>query len=310
MPLQIRCPHCQRVCQVAAGQAGVLRCPYCNQLFRLASDSAMAPLTLKGTPRLEVAGFTITGNARERNEDALLIRLTSWSEGENWHDAALLVVADGMGGYRGGDQAAQMTIRAVGHALDFLFDGALLGRFRDTSLGQIAETVEFALQDVSRQIYQRGQQEAQLQGMGATVVLALIWSGQVLIYHVGDTRAYLSRAGRFQQITKDQTLVARMVELGQLSPEEARHHPKRHEVSQALGKRLTVEPGRYQMDLQPGDWLVLSSDGLHADLEESAIASLVSRHQGSARQLTELLARAAVHAGGSDNITVVAATYA
>ncbi|MCS7015771.1 MAG: protein phosphatase 2C domain-containing protein [Gemmatales bacterium] len=263
-----------------------------------------------GRPRLEVAGVTRTGRVRERNEDALLIRLTSWTEGDVWHDAALLVVADGMGGYQAGDQAAQMTIRSVGHALDFLFDGALVGRFRDTPIQQIAETLEFALKDVNRQLHQRSRQNPELRGMGATVVLALIWSDQLLICHVGDTRAYLCRAGKFQQVTKDQTLVARMVELGQLSPQEARTHPNRHEVSQALGKRPNVEPMCYQQTIQAGDWWILTSDGLHADLEETQIASVVVNFRGSARQLADLLAQAAEQAGGSDNITVIVASYA
>jgi protein phosphatase len=261
-------------------------------------------------PRLEVAGVTLTGQRRERNEDALLIRVTSWSEGETWHDAALLVVADGMGGYQAGEQAAQMTIRAVGHALDFLFDGALVGRFRDTPLEQLADTVQFALSDVHRQIRQQGQREPRCRDMGATVVVALIWLERVLIFHIGDTRVYLSREGKWQQITKDQTLVARMVELGQLSPEEAQAHPQRHEVAQALGKHATIQPAPYQLSLQRGDCVVLASDGLYADLSEDHLRNLVGQGSGSARQLAELLAQSAYRAGGSDNITVIVARYA
>ncbi|GBD37119.1 Putative protein phosphatase 2C-type [bacterium HR36] len=288
----------------------MVRCPYCQKLFRVASVSTAGHTDKTLPPRLEIAGLTLTGRCRERNEDALLIRQTSWTEGATWHDAALLVVADGMGGYQAGAQAAQMTIRAVGHALDFLFDGALVGRFRETPLEQIAETVEFALKGVNRQLYQQSQHQAQWRGMGATVIVALLWLERVLLFHVGDTRAYLSRAEKWQQLTTDQTLVARMVELGQLTPEEAKTHPHRHEVAQALGKHATIQPSRQQLSLQPGDWLILASDGLHADLEEDKLTSLVRGFSGSARQLAEALAHAADQAGGSDNITVIVAHYA
>lgn len=285
-----------------------MKCPHCQKPFRIGLP-ALAPDKPSKPPRLDVGGVTLTGRKRERNEDALLIRLTSWTEGEDWHDAALLVIADGMGGYQAGEQAAQMTIRAVGHALDFLFDGALVGKFRETPLQQIAETLEFALLDVHRQLYQRSQRQPELRGMGATVVAALIWMDKLLICHVGDTRVYLCRHRRWQQITKDQTLVARMVELGQLTPEEAKVHPQRNEVSQALGKHPTLEPARYQISIQAGDWIVLASDGLHSDLDETVLPELVIHFRGSARDLASHLAEAANAAGGSDNISVIVAGY-
>jgi protein phosphatase len=161
------------------------------------------------------------------------------------------------------------------------------------------------LQEANRVIYQAGQQDPACRGMGATAAVVLVWDRLAVIGHVGDCRVYHYHAGLLTQLTRDQTLVARMVELGTLTPREAETHPSRNEVSQAVGKAADLEPARGQQILAAGDWLVAACDGLHAhldlpELEEAMTAPAASAHD-RAHQLVEL----ANQRGGSDNCTVL-----
>jgi len=143
--------------------------------------------------------------------------------------------------------------------------------------------------------------------MGATAALVMVRDGEALIGHVGDCRVYHHRRGQVTQVTKDQTLVARMVELGQIRPEQALTHPARHEVTQAVGKRSDIEPGHYRLKLEPGDWLVIACDGLHAHVNRETLQEILNEEGRSARQLAQYLVDFTNQLGGSDNCTVLAA---
>ncbi len=117
---------------------------------------------------------------------------------------------------------------------------------------------------------------------------------------------YHQRGGRLTQVTRDQTLVARMVELGQLTPEEALTHPARNDVSQALGKRFDLEPARYSLTLEREDWLIVACDGLHAHVEAPCLQEEIHRAAAApASYLAQHLVHLANQRGGSDNCTVV-----
>jgi protein phosphatase len=142
--------------------------------------------------------------------------------------------------------------------------------------------------------------------MGATAAVLVIWNGRVVIGHVGDCRVYHFHAGRLKQVTSDQTLVNRMVELGQLSPQEAVGHPASNKVLQAIGTRTAIEPAHHKLKVGPGDWLLVACDGLHGQVADGTIGSTVSPAPPSAALLARRLVDLADRSGGADNCTVVA----
>jgi protein phosphatase len=139
--------------------------------------------------------------------------------------------------------------------------------------------------------------------MGATVAAILIVDGRAVIGHVGDCRVYHHSGEEWRQITRDQTVVARMVELGQLSEAEAKTHPSRHEVAQAVGRHPELEPAIYEVNLATGDWLLAASDGLHAHVGSETLQDALESTP-AALALAHRLVRLADENGGSDNCTV------
>jgi protein phosphatase len=175
----------------------------------------------------------------------------------------------------------------------------------DTSPAGIARSIEEAIAEANRIVYSKAQADSKCKGMGATAAVVIIWEGQVLIGNVGDCRVYHSRMQRLTQLTKDQTLVARMIELGQLTPKEALSHPSRNEVAQAVGRRTIIEPGRCELQLARKDWLLVACDGLHTHVDDKMIQDAINQAT-SAAQLANQLVNLANQNGGSDNTTVVA----
>jgi len=244
---------------------------------------------------------------RDRNEDSLFVQQLSWISSDQRHEIALIVVADGMGGYEAGDRASCLVIRTMGTVLAPLLNGALNGKFKDTTAPDLIETIEYAMKEANATVHRRAKNDPACKGMGATVAVVLVWDGQALIGHVGDCRVYHQRSGKLLQITRDQTLVARMVELGKLTPQEALNHPAKNEVSQAVGKRTDIEPARYGLKLVRGDWLLVACDGLHAHVDNGTIEAAVDKAALAAAPLADHLVELANQRGGSDNCTVVAA---
>jgi len=258
---------------------------------------------------LEVGASTSVGMVRKRNEDSYLVRQLSWSNRDSFYEIALLVVADGMGGYEAGDVASGMLVRALASGVNSLFDDVVNGKLEDPTAPVVGERIEQAIREANKAVYRMGQTSPECKGMGATLAVVLIWNGEVRIGHVGDTRVYHCRDGQLKQVTKDQTLVARMVELGTLTPQEALTHPNRNEVTQSIGRQSDVRPVPYQLSLAKDDWLVIACDGLHAHVNESTLQSeinLAANAPALARQLVDL----ANQGGGSDNCTVLAVHYA
>src|SRR5262249_13648996 len=155
----------------------------------------------------------------------------------------------------------------------------------DSTAPELADTLDYAIREANRTVFRKAKSSAPYKGMGATVAVLLVWDGQALIGHVGDCRVHHHHSGRLTQVTKDQTLVARMIELGKLTPEEAKNHPARNDVIQAVGKHREVTPAAYQVKLEPGDWLVVASDGLQAHVDAAALQAQVSQSAPSAAHL-------------------------
>lgn len=265
-----------------------------------------APALTTTHVRLDIGGYTHTGRVRKRNEDSFLVQTLSWSNLDTRHDLAVVVVADGVGGYEAGDQASGLLIRIVGNTLAPLLNGFLTGMHKEVTPTQISQTINTALQNANRVIFQRATTSPNCKGMASTGIVAVIWNGQVQIGHVGDTRAYHYRSHQLTQVTRDQTLLNRMIDLGQISAREAQNHPARNEVAQAVGKHAELAPAGYQLRLAPGDTLLLACDGLHAHVDGRMLDNALRQAPPAAWMIAQQLVESANVHGGSDNTTVVA----
>jgi protein phosphatase len=272
--------------------------------------SPVAPAAPPGDPSgLRVGGHSSVGRVRDRNEDRFFAHQWAWNDGSATREGALLIVADGMGGYEGGDRASSTTVRAITEQLLSLPLRALTGADPTPSPAVLQDAVAHALEEANRIVLEEAKADARFQGMGATAAVVLIWDGRAFVSHVGDCRVYLQRGDALAQLTADQTLVGRMVELGQLTPEEAREHPRKNEVLQAVGKRSGIEPSRFTAPLLRGDRIVVACDGLDAHVPVEALQQLLASSTSSPANLAAQCVRLADEGGGSDNCTVVIAHF-
>ena len=222
----------------------------------------------------QVAGASDPGRKRRRNEDAYVI------------EPPLFAVADGMGGAQAGEIASRLAASAL----------------RGGDPGRLEELI----QEANRRVHQRSVQDATASGMGTTLTVAEIVGESVSIGHVGDSRAYLVRGGRLEQLTQDHSLVAELVRSGKLTPEEAESHPQRSVITRALGTDPDVDVDTFAVEPKPGDLFLLCSDGLTSMVDDQVIEQLVDEQRGDLEGLVKSLIRAANKGGGEDNITVVA----
>jgi protein phosphatase len=257
-------------------------------------------------PRFEVGSATSAGRVRPRNEDSFLVQQMSWCNRDEPADVALLAVADGMGGQAGGDLASGLVIRSLAGSLAGLV--VRLARLHPgqpvPSPAEVAATVGEAIQAANLLTHQKAQSESGFQGMGAALAVVVAWYNQAVAAHVGDCRIYHGRAGKLVQLTRDQTVVGRMVELGKLTQAEALTHPARNELTQAIGRHTKLEISPVTLPLAADDWLLVACDGLHTHLDNDTIAEAVIGG-GNAPRLANDLVRLANRNGGSDNCTVL-----
>ncbi len=226
----------------------------------------------------QVASLTDTGRRRRHNEDAYVC------------EPPLFAVADGMGGAQAGELASNLAAAAL----------------RDEgSRGGGEERVDELIQEANRRVYDRQTQDSSATGMGTTMTVALVENGHVAIGHVGDSRAYLIRDRRLEQLTEDHSLVAELVRSGKLSPEEAEGHPQRSVITRALGTDPDVDVDTFSVETKPGDLFLLCSDGLTAMVDDETILREVERNRGDLTAASRALVKAANKGGGDDNITVV-----
>jgi PPM family protein phosphatase len=228
--------------------------------------------------KLVAAGVTDVGRVREGNEDGFLdesVRL------------GVVAVADGMGGHRAGEVASAT-------ALESLRAAVAAGRpLRD------------AIVDANDAVLEKSVSDQQLRGMGTTLTAGTLGTdGNLVIGHVGDSRAYLFHGGELTQITDDHSLVEEMVRTGELTPEQAESHPQRSIITRALGIDPEVEVDVYPVQLGVGDRVLLCSDGLTTMVRSEDIAGILEREPDPGRA-AQLLVDAANAAGGEDNITAV-----
>ena len=295
------------------------------------------PMNLK----LTAADKTDVGKQREQNEDCAYKRIESSEEG----DRGLFIVADGMGGYQAGEVASRLAVETISKALDNFFkplpdqptirlttstepddldatvkltppasgvhaeEAAAAQKTRKLPETPISKSIEdqltAAIQQANKAILRYGQQKTAARGLGCTVTTALIQNDQAYIANVGDSRTYLLRNGELKAITKDHSLVARLVEAKQIEPDDVYSHPQRNLIYRSLGAgHKTVEVDVFHETLRPDDLLLLCSDGLWEMVRHEDLLRIVSE-KGSLQKICDTLIDLANANGGEDNITAV-----
>jgi PPM family protein phosphatase len=268
-------------------------------------------------PRLDIASWTTTGMVRTGNEDAFALLHTTEARENALNEAVLVLLADGMGGYEAGEVAAAMAIRAMRHYLaqQRLFAAAAedsppaqpeagaepTASAPDRELWK--QRVATALREANQKVFEASR-GAGRHNMGCTAEAVYAAGRDLVVGHVGDSRTYHLQAGNLVQMTRDQTWVNRMVEIGAFTPEEAEQHPRRNELQQAIGGHPEVEPAVYEATLKPGDWVVVCSDGLTNHLPPDTIKEIL-QSSASAETAARRLINLTNLAGATDNATVV-----
>jgi protein phosphatase len=261
--------------------------------------------------RLDIAAWTTTGMVRTGNEDAFALLHAVESRQDDLSEYALLLLADGMGGYEAGEVAAAMAIQALRkNLLQQKMFAALAGdspppedQFNVDACKQLLLAgLKFANKEVFTASRTPGVGK---RGMGCTAEAVYVDTRNVVVGHVGDSRTYHLNQGRLVQLTRDQTFVNRMVELGKLTPEEAETHPRKNELQQAIGGQPDVVPNLYHGKLHRGDWVVVCSDGLSNHIPPEDLQKMLLREATSAEEAARRLLNLVNLRGATDNATVV-----
>lgn len=245
------------------------------------------------------AALRDVGQVREVNQDHVFaMTATVPREGSDML-LGLFVVADGMGGHDGGEVASQKAVAtAVRHVLAELLAPALDG---DVGVA-IRPLLVAALQDANRAVWDHARMHGS--DMGTTCTMALLLGRSLHVAHVGDSRAYLLRSGEIRQLTDDHSAVGRLIELGQLDPQEAREHPLRSHLFRTIGQQPDVAVDLTSSMLGDATHLLLASDGLWSLVEEDAMRAVITTASSPQTAVEELVARANA-AGGDDNISAI-----
>ena len=287
--------------------------------------------------RLQAAAKTDVGRQREQNEDCPYVSISEEQE------RGLFIVADGMGGYRAGEVASRLAVQKISEALrSFLipiseqptvklaplsdadiadmstikFDSGKSGEqaTKQQKTRKLAETptiktIEDSLKDAvrraNRAIISYGEEQSGARGLGCTVTSALIQDDRASIVNVGDSRTYLLRNGELTVLTRDHCHVQRLVEEKQITPDDVYTHPQRNLIYKSLGAgHKSVDPDVFHQQLQPGDTLLLCSDGLWEMVRRQDLISILQQ-EDDPQQICNRLIDAANANGGEDNITAV-----
>lgn len=243
---------------------------------------------------IRICAISDPGLKRSSNEDNLA---WWWPETPAAQSARglFLIVCDGMGGALAGERASQLAVETITRL------------WREAPGLDPAEELKSAFEQANAVVHSESRSDPSRSGMGTTGTAVVVRGSDILVAHVGDSRAYLLSRGGLRQLTSDHSLVAHLVERGQLTPEEARSDPRRNVVTRSIGVTPFVEvdvaafPGLFE----PGDTLLLSSDGLHGVVEDGEIGAILAT--GDLDAAGRKLIEDANRMGGPDNITVILA---
>lgn len=237
---------------------------------------------------IKAAYASSIGRIRKSNQDFV-------ETFKNQASITMAIVCDGMGGHQGGDVAANMAVSHLGHNFSKT-------DFADSKRAK--KWLEVQLNAENEDILKTADRFADLNGMGTTIVLALCFANDALIVHLGDSRAYFYSSGSFKQVTEDHSLVHELVKMGQITPSEAKSHPQRNIITQALGVSSTIDPEFTHLQLHENDIIVLCTDGLTNSLTDPQIQQVLATADLSLGKRCKKLINEANRLGGGDNITV------
>ncbi|MFZ0245750.1 MAG: Stp1/IreP family PP2C-type Ser/Thr phosphatase [Candidatus Binatus sp.] len=257
-------------------------------------------IALGGTFRLRAAAMTDVGRVREHNEDAVLAVEYTRESLVDPAQSHLYVVADGMGGAEAGEIAAAIAVQTIRSYIETRLEGAR----GEVSNG--AELLTSALEEANSRIIEYVASHPESRGTGSTGVCALLAPPDAAVAWVGDSRGYLMEGATLRQVTKDHSLVQRLIEIGQITAEEAHTHEHKNVITRSLGARQSGPAGAeaVSLKLKRGDKLMLCSDGLTAHVDDRQIHDILGRNPDPFDAARELIV-AANAGGGTDNISVI-----
>ena len=230
---------------------------------------------------------TDVGQKRKMNQDYVFASADPVGNLPN-----LFVVADGMGGHNAGDYASS-------HAV-----GIVVEEIREDADFNPVKVIRHAIESANTEIITQAQKDEKLRGMGTTMVAATIVGHYAYVANVGDSRLYVA-GEQIQQITKDHSLVQEMVRMGELNAEEARNHPDKNIITRALGAERTVDVDFFDLKLEPGNVVLMCSDGLSNMVEDDRIGEIISDTDRDLQERGQALISEANRNGGKDNIAIV-----
>ena len=228
----------------------------------------------------KVGAKTDKGLIRENNEDAFYVDAKK----------GIFIVADGMGGHSAGEVASQMAVEEI-------------KKYLNTEENKFSQILKQAIIEANKAIYEKAEEDPNLEGMGTTIVVAIVNNKNLHIAHVGDSRAYILTKEGLKQITEDHSLINEWVKEGKITLDEARFHPMRNVITRALGVEKEVEVEINTIPYQ-GEPILLCTDGLTDMLEDKEIEEII-KNNPDPEQACEALIKEANEKGGKDNVTVI-----
>ena len=246
---------------------------------------------------INIVRLTDIGKVRDHNEDAIASDLT----------IGLLVLADGMGGYRAGEVASEMAVLLVAAEITQAMQDNAQAWLEKSELIPESHMLKNAIQKVNAAIYQVSQDEPQCAGMGTTLVAGLFTNNKLVVGHIGDSRMYRLRGGALTQLTEDHSLVQEQINAGLITQKQAQTSSHKNLVTRALGIEPDVELELQELDVEVGDFYLLCSDGLSDMVSDAAIAETLREANGDITYAANRLIHLANEHGGVDNISVMLA---
>lgn len=238
---------------------------------------------------MQISAKTDIGRERKVNEDYYYV-----SDANS--KMKLFIIADGMGGYNAGEVASKMATEAIREYIEKYFEK------NKSSRENIVDMLNKAVEYANKVVYKKAKSNKDLEGMGTTLDVCLIYNSKVYIAHIGDSRVYRIRKEFLRRITKDHSYVQKLIEEGKITKEEAYNHPKKNMLTKALGCVENVEPDIYVKTFLKGDILIMTTDGLTNMVRENKMYSIIKEFK---QEAVEKLVSEANENGGYDNITVI-----
>ncbi|MBS5523560.1 MAG: Stp1/IreP family PP2C-type Ser/Thr phosphatase [Clostridiales bacterium] len=234
---------------------------------------------------MRVFGKSDIGSVRKMNQDFMYFSKTPVGQLPN-----LFIVADGMGGHKAGDFASRMSVE---NFIDYIMKAP-----PDLPIRVVDDGIHY----INELVMEKAEKHAQLHGMGTTFVVAFIVDQTLYVANVGDSRLYLVDS-EINQVTEDHSYVGAMVRAGELTRDEAKHHPDKNIITRAIGASWDIRVDFFEVDLQPGDKILMCSDGLSNMVEDQELLDIITNTY--IKDVTDVLINAAKKHGGLDNITAI-----